>query len=188
MRAPTVREGIGSRKDLLKSLEEIYWKSVERPQSSAGRATSQVIAFRLGEETYGVDIQHTQGITRFPRLVHIPGAGEPFLGAMTFRGRVVPVASLSSILGLPRTAAGKETRAIVAGRNEDLVGLAVDEVIGILEIDLEEVQAPPAGLSGRAKGMIRGQVKKDDRLIILADIGAMMESLCVSNEEVTRDT
>jgi chemotaxis signal transduction protein len=52
---------------------------------------------------------------------------------------------------------------------------------------MEEIQPPAASFSGDRRRMLRGQVKQEDTLIILVDVGAVTDHLG-GGEEVIRET
>ena len=169
---------------LTAELEKRYWETVERPQDEKASLTSEIVEFRLADETYGINTISAKGITRFPKIVKIPGASDIFLGAMRFRGRVVPVTDFRKVMGLATSPWKDEARVIVVGTESDPFAMAVDEVLGVTEINVNDIQPPPASFAGARREVIRGQIKQEDRLIILVDMGAVIEFLCGGSEEV----
>jgi len=104
----------------------------ERTRQEGGR-TAQVLAFRVGGERYAVTIEH---------LVDAP---RQLLGAMVARSRVVPVLDLRQLLGLEGGGMSDLTRVVVVGDDADLLGLAVEEIEGKLELSADGWDRPVAG-------------------------------------------
>jgi len=175
----------GQAVNLTSELEERYWETIERTQEAKSSFHVEVIEFSMNKEIYAVDIKTSRGITRYPRMVQIPGSPSSILGAMTFRGRVIPVADFRQMMGLPPMSKGDDARIVVVADEEEVFGLAVDEILGITEIDLLDIQPPPTSFVGPQKEVIRGQVKTEDQLVILVDIGAVISLLGCGSEEVS---
>ncbi|MBK1685732.1 chemotaxis protein CheW, partial [Rhodoferax fermentans] len=54
-------------------------------------AVSEFLAFKLGEEEYGIDILRVQEIRSFERPTRMANAPEHILGVVNLRGVIVPV-------------------------------------------------------------------------------------------------
>ncbi len=61
----------------------------------------QLVAFQLGEETYGVDISQVEEIIRLQPITKVPGAPDFVEGVINLRGRVIPVIDLRKRFHLP---------------------------------------------------------------------------------------
>ncbi|MBI5531198.1 MAG: chemotaxis protein CheW [Deltaproteobacteria bacterium] len=85
-----------------------------------------------------------------PTLVE-PVAGVPdlVLGVSVIRGETVPVVSLAALLGLP--AAGVRARFVTVRTDGAVVALAVDEAVGVLRFDPDELSKVPALLKEATK-------------------------------------
>lgn len=170
-----------------RELEQKYWETVERPQETRSTFLVEMIEFSAGRELYALDIRASRGITRYPRMVQIPGAPKVILGAMTFRGRVIPVADFRRLMGLSPVAWSDEFRIVVIGEGDEILGLAVDELVGITEMDLLDIQPPPSSFKGTRKEIIRGQIQRGKDLVILLDVGVLLTVLACGSEEVASE-
>jgi purine-binding chemotaxis protein CheW len=116
----------------------------ERSHEQGGR-TAQVLAFRVGGERYAVKIERIDEVLEIKGLSPLLGAPRQLLGAMVARSRVIPVLDLRQLLGLEGGGMSDLTRVVVVGNDEDLLGLAVEEIEGKLELSADHWERPLAG-------------------------------------------
>ncbi len=78
------------------------------------------------------------------RITPIPNASPLLLGSINLRGRVIWVADLGQLLGEPTALnTGRPEIPVIAVEEQDtLVALAVDQIIGMEWLDIEELQQP----------------------------------------------
>jgi len=132
--------------------------------------------FRLGLDRFAVDSVGLVEVVRGRRLTSVPLAGTGVLGLVHMRGRIVPVIDPAAALGVSREAirAGAGTHLVIA-LGDDWYGLAVDEMLDVIEIPATRVERPTAA-SGRG-GMVRGSFAAPDGLVHLLDPEGMIHSL-----------
>ena len=54
----------------------------------------QVVAFKLGNEEYAVDILFVQEIIRLLNITRVPRSGEHIEGVINLRGNIIPIVNL----------------------------------------------------------------------------------------------
>jgi len=135
----------------------------------------QLVAFRLGKETYAVDIQQVQEIIRMQHITQVPGAPSFVEGVINLRGRIVPVIDLRQRLGLPRGERTGETRIVVVEVPPHRVGMVVDAVEEVFRIQEEEIEPPSPLVASIQEKYLRGVGKSGDRLIILLDLEEILK-------------
>ena len=145
-------------------------------------ADDQVVAFRLGDEEFGLPIAAVQEIIRVPDIVAVPNAPAQVLGVANLRGRVLSVVSLRRWFGLANDASGHtDERCVVARLGGHLAALKVDRVLGVLRLPASAIEATPE-LAGRGDGSqrqgVRGVAKLDQgkRLVLLLDEKAILNN------------
>ena len=130
----------------------------------------QLVALRLGNETYGVDISKIHGIITMQAITKIPRSPDFVNGVINLRGKVIPVVDLRKRFGLEVSEATKETRIVIVEMGDQTVGMVVDGVSEVLTIPAEAIDPPSPIATGVGTEYIRGVGKIEDRLIILLDI------------------
>jgi purine-binding chemotaxis protein CheW len=94
-------------------------------------------------------------------------------GVVNWRGRVLPVVNLHSVLGADNFAFRPATRLVVLVTDVATVGLLVDAVEGTAS--LGSLGAPvPLLLSGPGADLVRGQVALDDGPVAVLDVDAVL--------------
>jgi purine-binding chemotaxis protein CheW len=102
--------------------------------TAPGTATLAVLKFRVGGAVMAVPSGIVEEVARAPRITRVPHAPTCVLGVSSLRGRVMPVVSAARLLGTVEPAASAASRTIVLDMVPPL-GLAVDEVLGLSQID-----------------------------------------------------
>ncbi len=143
-----------------------------------------VVVFRLADEFYAIDIQVVQEIVRLQAITAIPGAESWVEGLTNLRGRVVPVIDLRRRCGVELAEATPETRIVVVGSKQGLVGLMVDAVTEVIRIPGEQVEDKGTIVHGPASDYLRGIAKLENRLVSLMDLEAVLPSPRMAAEAV----
>lgn len=100
---------------------------------------AQLLAFRAGDELYGLEVERLRELCESPTLHHIPLAPPPLLGAVNLHGTVVPVLDLPAHLGFPGGRCDPRVVALAPGNGA--LALAVTAVEGIVAYDPEALQS-----------------------------------------------
>lgn len=99
---------------------------------------SQFLTFQLGEELYGVDILRVQEIKGYTAVTHIPNTPPHIKGALNLRGIIVPIVELRTKFGMPTIEYTMFTVIVVVVK-ETIMGLVVDAVSDVLDIDKKDI-------------------------------------------------
>src|SRR5258708_23700423 len=114
---------------------------------SAAETSEQYLTFMLAGEEYGVDILRVQEIKGWDKVTRIPHTPDYVLGVINLRGAVVPILDLRRRFGLETIAFGPTTVVIVvrvmSGRDERTVGVVVDAVSEVYNVDAADTKPPP---------------------------------------------
>lgn len=140
--------------------------------------SQQALTFELGNETYGVEILRVREIRGWSSVTKIPHAPSHVLGVLNLRGSIVPVVDLRMRLNLERAEYTKVTVIIVlsihAGNGRREVGVVVDGVSDVIDVDAAEVKQPPELGSRSATDYIRGLMPVGNRMVVLLDIDRLI--------------
>ena len=88
----------------------------------------QWVTYKLGEETYGINVMQVQEVLRHTEIAPVPGAPEYVLGIINLRGNVVTVIDTRSRFGLEPTDLTDNTRIVIIESDEQVVGILVDKI------------------------------------------------------------
>ncbi|MDH4300704.1 MAG: chemotaxis protein CheW [Nitrospira sp.] len=152
---------------------ETAMKGLHRLSESA-MGGSQFLTFNLGEELYGVDILRVQEIKGYTAVTKIPNTPSYIKGVLNLRGTIVPIVELRTKFGMPTIEYTMFTVIIVVVVKEKVMGLVVDAVSDVLDIDKKDVQAPPNFGARINVSFMNGIGKSGDKLVTLLDIDGML--------------
>ena len=133
-------------------------------------AARELIAFRIGEQEFCVDIMAVREIRGWTPATPLPRAPGYMKGVINLRGAVLPIIDLGARFGL-RTSEPSERHVImVAHIGGRMVGLLVDAVSDIIQLTDEALQPTPDVASEQVKSFVKGLFALDGRLISLIEL------------------
>jgi purine-binding chemotaxis protein CheW len=133
----------------------------------------QLVTFRLGNEEFGIDIRKVQEINRMIDITRIPNAPPYVEGVVNLRGKIIPIVSLRTKLGLGEADRDKATRIMVVEIEGSILGFIVDSVSEVLRIQDPTIEAPPSVTGSNDSAYIEGVINLSDRILILLDLSAL---------------
>lgn len=135
---------------------------------------SQFLTFQLGEELYGVDILRVQEIKGYTAVTKIPNTPAHIKGVLNLRGTIVPIVELRTKFGMPTIDYTMFTVIVVVVVKEKIMGLVVDAVSDVLNIDKKDIQPPPQFGATVDISFLNGIGKSGDKLIALLDMDRLL--------------
>jgi purine-binding chemotaxis protein CheW len=136
----------------------------------------QLVAFRLAAEEYAIPIEMVESIIKLGPLTSVPGSPSYVRGVMNLRGRIMSVIDLRQRFGMPAEEDKPEGRILVVQYGDTTIGLLVDSVSEVFNLDEMEFQPPPPELGNGAVGGVDGIVHAGDRLIVLLNVESILRS------------
>lgn len=130
----------------------------------------QLVVFRLGNESYGIDVSTTREIFHLQDITQVPNAPEYVEGVINLRGKVVPVIDLRKRFGVAVTEATSSSRIVVVEYDDEDVGLIVDAVDEVLTVGADHLAPAPEVAEQDGASISQGFAQLDDQLVILVDI------------------
>lgn len=139
--------------------------------------------FLLDDKRYAIDILTVQEVNRQLRITPVHGAPNYVLGLLNLRGQVVNVVDTKCALGLGKMEVTEESRQLVLKTNadlqarnirdvstsEDLIGLLVDRVSDVIDVEECQIEDPPPALSEREGAVVLGVVQLDGEILRVLD-------------------
>jgi purine-binding chemotaxis protein CheW len=134
----------------------------------------QYCTFAMGDDLYGIEVEHVQEVLRAQRLTDVPRAPERVRGLMNLRGRIVMVIDLALQLGLPRSAHGGHSMNIVLRQNGGSIAFLVDRICEVVDVPDEDFEPPPTTLRAPLRSIIRGAYKLNPKLLLVLMPGLLV--------------
>ena len=155
-----------------------------RSRKAAEIDASEFLTFRLGVESYGIEILKVQEIRGYETPTAIANAPAFIKGVINLRGVIVPILDLRIKFALGEVTYDEFTVVIVLNVKGRVVGAVVDSVSDVLELSADTIKPAPEMSSAIDSGFITGigAVKNgtgddaSERMLVLMDIESLMAS------------
>jgi len=136
--------------------------------------TEKFLTFNLGPEQYGVEILKVKEINGLMEITSVPRTPDFVRGVINLRGKVIPVIDLRNKFEMESIEDTEQTCIIVVDiliENSQLqMGIIVDSVSEVLDIDVTEIEDPPSFGSDVSTNFIKGMAKTKGGVKILLNI------------------
>lgn len=154
--------------------------TVEETQAALAKAEKdktregKYLTFVLAGEEYGLEILKVREIISVMEITEVPQVPPFIKGVINLRGKVIPVMDLRLKFGMSPKEYTRETCIIVVTIGDLLIGVVVDTVAEVLDINESEIDPPPTFGSTVQTDFILGMGKIKGKVKILLDIGKVL--------------
>lgn len=168
-------------------MDAIEQRAQFEPESGSRKEDNhlgQYLTFLLASETYGIDILRVQEIRGWEKTTKLPSVPDYVKGVINMRGSVVPIVDLRQRFQIGEATYDDSTVVIitkmesndVAENRQKIVGLVVDGVSDVEDIDLENLQAAPSFQSGDriSDEFIQGLASIGENMIIVLNVDNLL--------------
>jgi purine-binding chemotaxis protein CheW len=131
------------------------------------------LTFKLAEEEYGVEILKVREIIGVMDITAVPRMPMYMKGVINLRGMVIPVVDLRLKFELEEAEHTEQTCIIVVDVGRE-IGIIVDTVSEVLDIEGSNIEPPPAMGGSVDTSFILGMGKVSDTVKILLDIDKVL--------------
>jgi purine-binding chemotaxis protein CheW len=133
-------------------------------------ADLRLITFRVGPETFVFDIMAVRQILPYSGSTSVPTAPSFVEGIIILRNEVIPIVDLRDRLYPTLPERAERPLVLVTHTAAGVIGLKVDEVRRIVNIDAETLLAPPPLVRGIRGELLIAVVPHDDEIYLLIDL------------------
>jgi purine-binding chemotaxis protein CheW len=142
--------------------------------------TRQYITFKLGDESFAIDVSQVREVLELTQITRVPTAPAYMRGVVNVRGQATPVVDLRLRFGLPKGPDTVSTRILVMELELDgeptVLGGVADSVHEVIEFDPAHIDpAPRIAMRWKAE-FIQGMGRRGDEFIIILDANAIFAS------------
>ena len=135
---------------------------------------SQFLTFNLGDELYGVDILRVQEIKSYTTATKISNTCPTINGVLNLRDTLVPIVELRTKVGMPTIEHTVFTAIIIVVVQERVLGLIVDSVSDVLNIDKKDIQPSRPFQTKIDSTFLHGVGESGDKLVALLDMDQLL--------------
>jgi len=134
----------------------------------------QWVTFRLGGETYGINVMQVQEVLRLTEIAPGPGAPDYVLGIINLRGNVVTVVDTRRRFGLPAQEPDDLSRIVIIETERLVVGILVDSVAEVVNLRASQIESAPNVGNEESSKYIQGVYSEGKEILILVDLNKLL--------------
>ena len=142
--------------------------------STSSTARRELIAFRIGDQEFCVDIMQVREIRGWTTATPLPHTPTFMKGVINLRGAVLPIVDLGARLGLQTTDPTARHVIMVINQGVRTLGLLVDAVSDIIEVTEDMVQPTPDVACDQVKAFVKGLFAIEGRMISLITLDRVL--------------
>ena len=133
------------------------------------KSSERYLSFTLGDQHFAIPLLAVREVIALPEVTKIPYAPAYFCGIMNLRGTVIAVIDLRKKLQI-NPAAHREETVIISDLGQITMGVVVDSVDLVLNVDKEHVLPKPSMQTAVKSDYITAVYHHKDQLIIFLDL------------------
>ncbi len=151
-------------------------KSEQPAASSKASLSGKFLTFRLKNESYALGIGFVQDIISIMDITSVPQTVNFVKGLINLRGKVLPVIDLRLVFEMSQEEYHKETCIVIVKGRKGLIGVIVDVVSEVIDVNAAEIENAPDFGKGFDTDFILGMYKKNNDVKTLIDIEKILDS------------
>ena len=148
-------------------------------------STREFLCFLLGKENYGIEAHQVKEIIPDQVITQVPCTPDYILGAIYFRGQILPILNLKMLMNLPAEPFQAQSRFLIVEANGISAGIKADRVSEITLIPTDKVQPPLSVLDKIKSDFLLGEVLLENQLIILLNLEKIIEGARIQGRKPT---
>ena len=139
-------------------------------------ASLEYLAFTLGQEEYGIDIQKVQELRGYDAVTRIANVPEFIKGVVNLRGIIVPIIDMRIKFDLGTPTYDQFTVVIILNVADRVMGMVVDSVSDVITLTTDQIKPAPAMGAALDTNYLIGLGTLDERMVILVDIDKLLSA------------
>jgi len=134
----------------------------------------KVLIFSIDGEYYATDIMEVERILGYEETTKLPDSPNFVEGVINYQGNILPIISLSKRFGFASVEENKEAKIIVTKQNGNKMGIIVDVVSEVTDVNTADIEVAPDVVSHISKRYIKGLIKIKDKIIIFLNLDKIL--------------
>lgn len=134
----------------------------------------KVLIFSINGEYYATDIMEVERILGYEETTKLPDSPDFVEGVINYEGNILPIISLSKKFGFAASEDNKEAKIIVTKQDGNKMGIIVDVVSEVTDVNTEDIEDAPDIASQISKRYIKGLIKIKDKIIIFLNLNKIL--------------
>jgi purine-binding chemotaxis protein CheW len=145
-------------------------------QATTTRAGDSLLlaSFYVRGALCALDAAEVQEVIRLSAVTPVRHAAEEVLGIINLRGRIVTVLDIGLRLGFSSAQPTPESRVFIVEDGGEYIGLLVDRVSEVVEVDGRLLEAAPSNVSSRQSRYFKGVYSAGQHVVAVIDIHPLL--------------
>ncbi|WP_340647434.1 chemotaxis protein CheW [Phenylobacterium sp.] len=147
------------------------------PVTTSTGAARELIAFRIGDQEFCVDIMQVREIRGWTTATPLPRTPAYMKGVINLRGAVLPIVDLGARLGLTTAEPSARHVIMVVNQGHRTLGLLVEAVSDIINVTEDMVQPTPDVACDQVKTFVKGLFAIEGRMVSLISLDRVLPEI-----------
>ena len=143
-------------------------------ETSEDSQKGKFLTFSVGKEAYGIEIKFVTEIIGIQDITEVPELPDYVKGIINLRGKIIPVIDVRLRFKKESMDYNDRTCIVVVDIKETCVGLIVDNVAEVINIEDSNIVAPPDIKTGFHNRYVRGIGKVGNEVKLLLDCDKLL--------------
>jgi purine-binding chemotaxis protein CheW len=136
--------------------------------------SNKYLTFSVDKEVFGLDIQHVDDIIGIQDITLVPEQPEYIKGVINLRGKIIPTMDVRARFKKEERTYDDRTCIVVLNMHNTSVGVIVDRVVEVLDINEDQIAEPPRFSDEYQSHYISGIGKINDDIAMLLDCNKLL--------------
>ena len=129
------------------------------------KSKNQLFCFQINDTEYAFPIDSVNEVLNNFKMTSIPQASEEVEGVINWRGDIIPIINLGTVLNKKDEEKESDSFVIIVEVNKETIGFLTEKIKNIREIDSKHILPPPHLIKGK-KEFLKGVIKVEDDKIV----------------------
>lgn len=135
-------------------------KESVKNQKKTNSKINRFSVFIISEKLFGIELSNVNEVITLPKISKIPSSPKHILGVFNLRGTILTLLEINEILGIP-VHDSEENMVVVIEHFDQKVGIQVEKVLDVINVDEAEIQLPSREMSSKLAKNIFGSYEKE---------------------------
>lgn|SRR3712207_607245 len=130
----------------------------------------KILIFSINDQYYATDIMEVERILGYEIPTNLPDSPKYIEGVINYQGNVLPIISIAKKFNINDIKDKKDAKIIVVKEGDNKIGIIVDVVSEVFDVNIKNIEEPPEIVSGISKRYIKGLIKLEKKIIIFLNL------------------
>ncbi len=156
----------------------------EHLEESEDSLRDKYLTFNLGKEIFAIEIKYVTEIIGKQEITPVPDMTEYMCGVINLRGKVIPIMDVRTRFKMPYRDYDDRTCFVVLDVEETTVGIVVDRVSEVLELNESIIDKKNNTVKDHA--VISGIARVESGVIIVVDCTCLISDIDISQMRIEK--